>query len=319
VKKIIAYNIIVFCCLQCTAALPRKGIPETGTYERELELSVAGQQRNYLLHIPENFNHQKALPLVVVLHGAFSTAGQMEKQTGFSDLADREGFLVAYPNGAFGLFGFFQHWNAGHCCGKAQSDNIDDVGFLVDVISDIRTQLKVESSQIYMVGFSNGGMLTYRFAAEQTDLLAAAAPTAASLGGRASTSDSLWITQKPKNKLPLIVFHAVDDVNVPYAGGISPKKGGEREYVSVMESINFWIANNGCAEQSVDEILYQNQVTHKIWPDSIDKNNIELYLLKEWGHKWPGMHFTKKLDKSEPMYGFDAAEIIWEFFKKHKK
>lgn len=313
------YIIIIFFCWQCTATLPKEVIPETGTYEQKLDLTVAGQKRSYLLHIPEKYNENIELPLVIVLHGAFSTAAQIEEQSGFSNLADREGFLVTYPNGAFGLFGFFQHWNAGHCCGKAQSDNIDDVGFLVDVIIDIGIRFNIDSSRIYMVGFSNGGMLTYRFAAEQTGLLAAAAPMAASLGGRASSSDSMWIAAKPKAKLPLIIFHAEDDPNVPYAGGVSPQKGGEREYVSVEKSIELWIANNGCAIQSKNERLYQNQVIHKTWSDSTAGNNVELYLIKEWGHIWPGKHFSTMLDKSNTLYGFDAAEIIWEFFKKYNR
>jgi len=40
--------------------------------------------------------------------------------TGWSDLADREGFVVLYPEG-IGLLGYLQHWNAGHCCGRARS------------------------------------------------------------------------------------------------------------------------------------------------------------------------------------------------------
>ena len=318
-KKII---LILFICVinwHCMATLPRDGIPESGTYERELDISVAGQNRSYLLHVPENFNQEIPVSLIIVLHGAFSTAGHIEEQSGFSDLSDREGFLVAYPNGAFGLFGFFQHWNAGHCCGKAQSDNIDDVGFLVDVIKDIQQQFNVDSSRIYMVGFSNGGMLTYRFAAEKTNLIAAAAPMAASLGGRASSSDTMWITPKPESKLPLIIFHAEDDVNVPYSGGVSPKKGGEREYLSVEKCIDFWINNNGCKQNPIEEKIYQNEVSHKTWADTLDGNNIELYLLKEWGHKWPGGTFTKKLEKSNPLSQFDAAELIWNFFKKQKK
>ncbi|MBN1407300.1 MAG: dienelactone hydrolase family protein [Calditrichaceae bacterium] len=301
------------------ATLPRDVIPESGTYERELDISVAGQNRNYLIHIPKNYSISKKVPLVVLIHGAFSTAKHMQKQSGFSELADREGFLVAYPNGAFGLFGFFQHWNAGHCCGKAQSDNIDDVGFLVDVIKDIQHQFNVDSSRIYMVGFSNGGMLTYRFAAEHTEILAAAAPMAASLGGRASAADSIWIAPQPKSKLPLIIFHAEDDRHVPYSGGSSPKKGGEREYVSVKECINFWIENNGCAQNPIEEKIYQNAVTHKTWSSGLDDNDIELYLLKEWGHKWPGGTFTKNLDTVNPLSRFDAAELIWQFFKKHER
>jgi polyhydroxybutyrate depolymerase len=302
---------------QCTATLPKEGIPDTGTYKRKLDISVVGQKRNYLLHIPEKYTPNDKIPLVIVLHGAFSTAEQIEEQSGFSNLADREGFLVAYPNGAFGLFGYFQHWNAGHCCGKAQSDNIDDVGFLINVINDIKDRFPIDTTRIYMVGFSNGGMLTYRFAAEHTNILAAAAPMAASIGGRASAKDSIWITQKPNSKLPLLIFHAEDDINVPFSGGTSPKKGGDREYISVEESIGFWVDNNECEE--IDEEIYSLNLLHKIWYNKTGMNSIELYLLKEWGHKWPGKYFTNKLPNSNPLYGFDAAEIIWDFFKRHKR
>jgi len=76
----------------------------------------------------------------LALHGAFGTAGTMERQSGFSELADREGFVVAYPNG-IGLFGHLQHWNAGHCCGRAEMDRVDDVGFLRYVIRDVSSRV----------------------------------------------------------------------------------------------------------------------------------------------------------------------------------
>ena len=55
-----------------------------------------------------------------------------------------------------------------------------------------------------MVGFSNGGMLTYRFAAERGDLLAAAAPMAASIGGRPSEDLPEWRIPEPVRPIPLI-------------------------------------------------------------------------------------------------------------------
>ena len=92
----------------------------------------------------------------------------MEKFSGFSALADREKFLVLYPDG-MGLFGYLQHWNAGHCCGKAAKDKVDDVGFIAAAIEDVCDHLRVDRSRIYMLGFSNGGMMAYRFAAEKTN------------------------------------------------------------------------------------------------------------------------------------------------------
>jgi polyhydroxybutyrate depolymerase len=278
-----------------------------------------GSRRYYLLHIPKGYNPEKKYPLVIVIHGAFSNPGQIEKQSGFSAIADREGFLVAYPSGAFGLFGFLKHWNAGHCCGKAAKDNIDDVGFLLKVMDDIQSDHAVDSDRVYMVGFSNGGMLTYRFAAEHTNRLAAAAPLAASLGGKASAEMPLWKTPKPKSPLPLIVFHAMDDLHVPYDGGISPKKKGEREYISVSDSIDFWVKNNNCDPETRVNALHNGRITKKEWKDHSNENNIVLYTIDKWGHRWPGKYFSDNLDENDPLRGFSAAEIIWDFFKNRKR
>jgi polyhydroxybutyrate depolymerase len=151
----------------CTKTLPKNGVPVSATYERELDIKANGFYRTYLIHVPPGYDAKKPMPLVVVIHGAFDTAAGMETFSGFSELADQKNFLVLYPNG-MGLFGWLQHWNAGHCCGKAAEDKIDDVGFLEAAISDVRARLRVDPKRVYVVGFSNGGMMAYRFAAEKT-------------------------------------------------------------------------------------------------------------------------------------------------------
>jgi polyhydroxybutyrate depolymerase len=85
-----------------------------GTREYKVDLRLFGVRRSYLLHTPQGYQGGRDLPLIIALHGGFSTAADMEKETGFSGLADREMFFVAYPNG-FGLLGRLQHWNADHC------------------------------------------------------------------------------------------------------------------------------------------------------------------------------------------------------------
>jgi len=309
--------LLPFFSLQCAASLPKKGFPRTGTYKKKLDIQVMGSRRYYLLHIPKGLDFREGAPLVLVLHGAFSTPKEIEERSGFSELADREGFLVAYPSGAYGIFGFLKHWNAGHCCGKAASDDIDDVGFLIDVIHDISDSFKVDKKRIYMAGFSNGGMLTYRFAAEQTPMLAAAAPVAAAMGGKASSDEPLWVIPKPARPLPMIIFHARDDLAVPYKGGASPRRGGDREYLSVDEAVNFWVKNNGCREEPVVDRLRDGRVTRKTWPDTHGKNDVILYTMEDWGHKWPGRYFSTQLEKEDPFRDFDAAEHVWDFFKRH--
>ncbi len=299
----------------CSLPVTYKNTSTSGTRKKKLDISVMGKRRYYLLHVPVNYNPGKKYPLVIVLHGAFSTPLQIERQSGFSRIADREGFLAAYPSGAYGLFGFLKHWNAGHCCGKAAQDNIDDVGFLLRVMDDIQAGYGVDTNRVYMTGFSNGGMLTYRFAAEHTDRLAAASPLAASLGGKASAEMPKWKTPIPVSPLPLIVFHARDDLHVPYEGGISPKKGGEREYISVNDSIEFWVKNNKCDPEPKVDKMNNGRITRKEWPDQLRHNDIVLYTIDKWGHRWPGKFFTDRLDKDDPLKGFSAAEVIWDFFK----
>lgn len=316
--RIVIILIIVSLSFACSGRVLNPGAVKAGTHKIELDIKLMGASRNYLLHIPENIRQGDRLPLVIALHGAFSTGRVFEKQTGFSRLADREAFIVAYPSGGLGLFGFLKHWNAGHCCGKAAADNVDDVGFLLAVIDDIKGRFPIDTTRIYMTGFSNGGMLAYRFAAEKTDILAAAAPMAASAGGRAGKNDPLWIIPQPADKLPMIVFHATDDLNVPFSGGISPKKGGEREYLSVEESLDIWIRANNCNPDAKVETLYGGRVHKFIWNEN-QPDEISLYAIDHWGHKWPGKFFTDRLKPDDSLKGFDAAEIIWEFFKKHQK
>ncbi len=272
----------------------------------------------YRLHIPAGYKGEVSRPLVVVIHGAFSTAKEIEKQSGFSKLADHEGFIAVYPEG-MGIFGFLQHWNAGHCCGKAAADNIDDVGFIAAVIDDVAARLSVDLDRIYMVGFSNGGMLTYRFAAERSSVVAAVAPMAASIGGRASADIPLWVLPKPAAKVPVIVFHGLDDDSVPYLGGQSLRHGGEREYLSVEDSVHFWVQHNGCRKQAVQKNLYDGRVAYSLWKDPAGSNDVSLYAIKEWGHIWPGKYFTGALEPENPLNGFDAAEIIWDFFKRYRR
>jgi poly(3-hydroxybutyrate) depolymerase len=41
--------------------------------------------------------------------------------------------------------------------------------------------------------------------------------------------------------------------------------------------------------------------------------------IKDWGHVWPGKHFTATLSEGDPLRNFDAAEIIWGFFQSHPR
>lgn len=298
----------------CTAALPRLPGKMAATYKANVDIRYHGFERDYLVHLPPGYDAQRPLPMVVALHGAFGTAKIMERLTGFSDLADEKQFIAVYPNG-IGAMGNFQHWNAGHCCAKAAADGVDDVGFLVAVIEDACSRLAVDRNRIFMVGFSNGGMMTYRFAAEKGDMLAAIAPLAASAGGRPDRGTPEWGIPQPVRSLPVIAFHGLDDKYVPIKGGLSQGKENAREYWSVKRSLGVWEARDGCKGQPVERDQSRGKVHVLSWENCKDNDRVVLYTLEGWPHSWPGPYYTAKRDPQDPLYNFDAARIIWDFFE----
>jgi polyhydroxybutyrate depolymerase len=314
----IFFTLLILLYSGCTASLPKDHPTGPKTYKNAMDIRIMGARRTYLVHIPSDYNPQKPLPLVVVIHGAFDTARGMEKFSGFSDLADRENFVVMYPNG-MGILGFFQHWNAGHCCGKAAGDNVDDVGFVAAAIEDVRARLMIDPDRIYMVGFSNGGMLAYRFAAERGDLLAAVAPLAASIGGKPSEDEPEWRIPDPIQPLSVITFHGLADDDITYEGGVSLHRGGTRTTWSVKDSVNFWVKHNGCNPKAAITYLNNGSVHIESWGVCRDDTEVALYLIENWGHVWPGPFFTADLAEDDPLKNFDAAEIIWDFFKSHHR
>jgi polyhydroxybutyrate depolymerase len=288
------------------------------TITRKTQISYNGVARSYRLHIPSGYQPQKAVPLVIVVHGAFSSAKRIEEQTGFSTLADRLGFAVSYPNG-IGIFGLLQHWNAGHCCGKAAADDVDDIGFIDEVIDDTKQFLNIDRTRMYMVGFSNGGMLTHYYAAERAATLAAIAPVSGPLGSRVTPDRPEWRVPPPQVPLPVIILHGTSDENVPFNGGARDDDPDGRQYVSAQESAEFWVEQNRCDPLPVKMNQREGAVKVTSWIGCSDGAAVDLYALQDWYHQWPGPYFTDQLDPKYPLHGFDAAKVIWRFFENHKR
>jgi polyhydroxybutyrate depolymerase len=269
------------------------------TSQHKTDQRINGMRRTYHLHLPSTSDPEPR-PLVIALHGAFSTARQMESETQLSRLADRKNFIIAYPNG-MGLFGKLQHWNAGHCCGKAAKDNLNDLAFIDSVIADIVAAHPVDTNRIYIIGFSNGGMMAQRYVAERSSTIAAAACVAGAMGGRPSRNDDFWQIPAPETPVPMLLIHSLTDESVPYHGGPPPRKPDDpREYLSVEEAVHFWTTQNHCNQPPTETGLENGALHHKRWSGDAP---VELYTLKDWPHTWPPQ----------------ATDLIWRFFEQQTR
>lgn len=268
-----------------------------------------GRLRGYLLHLPPHYKSSESMALVVVLHGGGGDAWSAEEMTGFSELADQEGFVVVYPNGT----GMFPRklltWNAGHCCGYAMDNDVDDAGFIASLLDRLKAELALDPKRIFLAGISNGGMLVYRLACLYSDRIAAIAPVAAAMNNEACM---------PRDPVSVIAFHGTADRRVLYDGGVPevPWDVHEREDKSVSYAMNFWVARNGCAGKPWR--TENRKFAVDTWEEGAAGTEVVLYTIKDGGHAWPGgKPWRYRMD--EPTTDVVATKAMWDFFKTHPK
>jgi polyhydroxybutyrate depolymerase len=269
---------------------------------RGFTLNFAGVDRNYWLYIPSSYDGKTPVPLVIVLHGLGESPSSVEGESGMSKKADAEGFIVVYPEG------IGSSWNAGFGMGTAYASNVDDVGFIRELISSLQQSYKIDGNRIYVAGFSNGACMAYRLAAELSDRIAAAAILSGAAGGRYNSTSPRVINVGSNSAQPvsIIVFHGTADSSVPYDGGSIPFTPPS-PVISVNESVSLWVRHDGCSELPQIEEMSGTSTSHNmtVYIFSRGEKGTEVVLFKVIGgqHEWPAT----------------ATDYIWAFFKSHPK
>lgn len=295
------------------------GTPARGSYTEWVRHSPGS--RPLVVHTPA-LRDDSPRPLVVVLHGAGGSATQMEADTGWSRLADREGLVVLYPLGVsvpgvelHGLSGGpFRHWNAGFCCGRAKDQGIDDEGFVLRAIAHVRAKLPIDDQRIYLVGYSNGAMLAHRLAARAPEVFAAMAPYAGVVEATGSVHDPVVLLE-PRGPVATLVMHGTDDGRAPY--GVS--LGGSYMGAGAEASARFWAAENRCRARARHEVSHEGAVRTTTYTDCAGGSEVRLVALEGWDHEWPSAEATKRRAKAAGLRGFDAAEAMWSFFRDRRR
>src|ERR1043165_7405809 len=161
-------------------------------------------ERAYIVHVPPGAG-ARPMSLVINLHGGGGNAGNEAGYSGMDRVADREHFVVVYPDGT-GRLKRMLVWNAGTCCGNSTAD---DVGFIRAVVDNVAKRMPIDRRRVFATGMSNGAMMSYRLAAEASDLVAAIAPVAGAM------SVERFHPAKP---VSILHIHSVDDPRALYNG-----------------------------------------------------------------------------------------------------
>jgi polyhydroxybutyrate depolymerase len=255
-------------------------------------LTVGGRTRSAVVHVPPK-PPTAPLPLVLALHGSTSNGVQMERKTGFDALADRDDFIVAYPNGYPAGGGTIGSWNAGTCCDPATSIGIDDVAFLDALINLLEGSYPIDPGRVYAVGHSNGAMMAQELACRKSERIVAVASVAGTLG----------ITDcRPSEPVALLEVHGTDDSSVDLADA-------ER-------SVARWRVFDGCGDE--DEPVAYGFVQTRIWTGCDRGTEVSLVEIVGAEHPWPGAR-TPAPDGKPTSTALDATELAWSFLSANSR
>ncbi len=273
-----------------------------------------GYERLYLVHLPPKSKMQEPLPLLFHLHGGGGTARGTAGLTfgRFDELADEEGFIVVYPQG------IEKNWNDGRKLEevKAWKEDIDDVGFIVAIVEELKQKYSIDTKRIFTTGMSNGGFMSSRLVCDRADIFRGAAILTASL------SVDYLPKCKPSQPTAVLVMNGTEDKLVPYDGGqIKVFRKTRGEIISTDELVKFWKTQNECAVQKPTIQLPDiksdgTTVSMTEYTNCKDRGALVLYKINGGGHTWAGgKQYLSERWIGKTSRDIVACDVIWAFFQ----
>jgi polyhydroxybutyrate depolymerase len=308
-----------------------RAIPAGAAGDFELTVAHDGRTRTALVHVPGQAAAGQPLPVVLNFHAGGGNAREHREYVRMDAQADREGFIVVYPNGSGWFEEQFLTWNAGQCCGYAATEKMDDVGFVRALLGALETRAPVDTARVYATGLANGAMLSYRLAAQASDRIAAIAPVAGSmvLPERRVDDPRPSLEVPGRRPVPIMHIHSVDDPRALYRGGMGepvPLTNDRTRHPHAEETLYRWVAFAGCrAKPAVAETrtgapgtgAAAHTATKYVFAGCRDEAEIVLWKLSGAGHAWPGARRDGPAQALGPGTDvIDANDEMWRFFRR---
>ena len=191
-------------------------------------ISVNGVSRGFILFVPDSYDGDTAVPLMLNFHGFTQTARSMMEDIGdMRSLAESENFILVYPQGR--LLGNAPHWNVGSW---TQGSTSDDLGFIDQLIDHLAESYNIDQERVYACGFSNGGFFSFELACHLSNRIAAIGAVAANMSTRTYNSCD------PTHPMPVITISGTAD-NIVLYNGLAPPAT-----IPHNDVLNYWVNFN---------------------------------------------------------------------------
>jgi polyhydroxybutyrate depolymerase len=274
------------------------GLPLTGLAQQTIDYTIThdGLQREYILYVPALYTGDEPVPLLCNFHAIGSNAQQQMAFGDFRPIADRDGFLVAHPNGTDIQFGD-RGWNIG------PADDPDDVGFIAAMIDSIAAEYSIDRERVYATGMSEGGFFSHHLAGLLSGGIAAIASVAGTM------LQNMVDVYGPVHPTPVLQIHGTEDPVVPYEESLLP-------YLTVAEVLQYWVDYNNCSQTpiitQVPDPNPDNPITveHFLYEGGDNGVTVEHFKVTGGTHAWP------RITGEGGGNDIDASEEIWKFLSR---
>lgn len=258
--------------------------PWTGTVTAPghyyLEFEHEGLVRSYELRIPASYTGATPVPLHFDIHPWYTNAWIMDQMTDFRSDAERDGFILAQPNG------IERSWNSGpKCCAPANEDGLDDVGVIRAIRDELVAKgLNIDPARVFLDGMSNGGYLSNRIACEHPDFAAGIAVVVGSIG-----------------------YASVEECQPSEPVAVLMISGGDDNVESRNETFGRWLELNQCSTSTKESFGVFTCETYNDCAGGVETTHC---IGEGVGHCWPGTDFLFR--GCDP--DLDASQYILDFF-----
>jgi len=298
---------------------------------------VGGTVRNsfgsleYRLWVASGYQKEKAVPLVVMLHGCMQTPQDLAAASGMNDLADKNNFLVVYPEQA-GAANPLRCWN--WFDPKHQSRDAGEPSLIAAAVEEIFTSYSIERDRVYAIGISAGGAMAVVMGVTYPELFAGLGAIAGAEYRAGTTVEAGLAAMKQGGPDPdqqgLLTFQMIQKL----AGGtrkrmpVSAFHGAKDPYLNPINSeqlIAQWAQTNDYLDDGKDNDSVSTKsptetkgavpngysYTKCSYRDSNGRLLMEKWIVEGLGHAWPGSPIANQF--ADPK-GPNASAEIWRFF-----
>jgi polyhydroxybutyrate depolymerase len=245
-------------------------------------------------------------PVIVVLHGGSGSGARVRRNLGLEEAIRSRNVTLVYADAING------HW------GETRETAQRDIDFLRTLMDRLIANGTADRRKIFLVGSSTGGMLALRIACERAgEAYAGVAILIANLPADAAES-----CQPPK-PIPLMLINGTANPIIPYAGGPAKLSDAKVDVVSTDATLAPFAKADGCGDGRTTFALPDRDPKDgtRSYMDRLNgcKAPVELIRVEGGGHTIPG-RFTAGTTRGQPVGAhtndFDAAHVIWDFFRR---